>query len=281
MPSWNKVAILGVGLIGGSIGLGLRHRHLAQRVVGHGTNLDELRVAQERGAVDETTPSLKVAVADCDLAVVCTPVASVSQLVERALPHLPKRAVITDVASTKLSIVQAIEQLAETPVPFVGGHPLAGSEQSGPTAANEALFAGRQVILTPTQRTSPEALAEVSKLWEGLGALVTSLSPEEHDRIVAGTSHLPHLLASLLAGKTTDDERKFAATGWADTTRIAAGDPQLWQEILLDNRVALLQQIDEFQALLFRTRQALQNQDLDELTRMLQQGKQNRDALGS
>lgn len=276
---WNTVAIVGVGLIGGSIGLALRRRKLAGEVVGIGRSTGSLRVAKKIGAVDKTTTDLARGVSKADLVIVCTPVKLIAQQVREAAAACPAGSLITDAGSTKAQIVRELEGPLARGVRFVGSHPLAGGEKSGPGEADAKLFVDRLVVLTPTEQAQNGDVSELRDFWTSLGARVIETTPEAHDQALAATSHLPHLLASTLAAATPEDLLPFTASGWADTTRIAAGDPELWTQIFLANRENLLNSLGRFESQLEILKKAVQIKDRELLTTILREAKRNRDAV--
>jgi prephenate dehydrogenase len=283
MPVGQRVAIVGVGLIGGSIGLALRQRGLADEVVGIGRRPAVLDKAVALGALDRGTTNLVEGVVEADLVVVATPVGIIVDVVQ-AVAQLAPRASITDAGSTKLEICQALRPDVDgsglRPGRFVGSHPLAGGHRTGPEHAQADLFVDRTVVVTPEDDTPPGLVQRMTEFWESLGADVTLLSPEEHDRAVAATSHLPHLIASALAAATPEEWLQLAATGWADTTRIAAGDVNLWTQIFSQNRTAVLDALRRFEHQLTGLDKAIAEGDVTDLSARLQEGKRIRDALG-
>ncbi|MGI8979610.1 MAG: prephenate dehydrogenase [Pirellulaceae bacterium] len=285
MAFFDTVAIVGVGLMGGSIGLALRKERMARHVIGIGRRIEQLRQAENRGVVTEVTTDLRQGVASANLVVVCTPVGDVPEFVALAAKACKPETIITDVGSTKAAIVAACDKaLADSKglwASFVGSHPLAGRERTGVEFAREDLFQGRTTVITPTDDTRPEAAAKVEAFWQGLGCKVVRMTPEEHDISIAATSHLPHLIASALAAATPADLLTLTASGWADTTRIASGDIELWRQIFLDNRVNTLKALAPFETVLSELRQALESADGAALARLLQQGKRIRDTVGS
>jgi len=285
MKQWETVAIVGVGLIGGSIGLALRQRNLARRVLGIGRRVSSLRQATKCGAVTETSTDLERAVADADLIVVCTPVADIVAHVLRVADACPATALITDVGSTKAEIVRQLDRAllkkGESRATFVGSHPLAGSEKTGPQFARADLFEGRAVVVTPTRRTPESALKLTESLWTSLGAIVSQKTPQDHDQAVASISHLPHVIASALAANTPTEDLCLAAGGWLDTTRIAAADAELWRQILSDNRRNVLKSLTKFEKVLAKYRRALENDDQNKLLQLLEAGKQHRESVGN
>jgi prephenate dehydrogenase len=285
MQRWNIVAIIGVGLLGGSIGLALRKRKLAKTVVGIGRRKSSLAKALSRRCVNKTTTSLAKGVAGAELIIVCTPVETVAQYAAEAARACAPGAIITDVGSTKGKIVRdadaELAKLTKKHVTFVGSHPLAGSEKTGCEAAQAELFKDRVVIVTPTTKTDPAAVEKVGALWKSLGGKVLHMPPDDHDAVLARTSHLPHLIASVLAASTPGGLVSITGAGWRDTTRIAAGDPELWRQILLANAAHTLSALDDFERVLSWFRSALQAGDGQALAELLQHGKVRRDAVGS
>ncbi|HVX62384.1 MAG TPA: prephenate dehydrogenase [Pirellulales bacterium] len=281
MKQWDTVAIVGVGLIGGSIGLGLRERGLARRVVGIGRRESTLKAARQAGAVTSTTLDLAKGVSNAELVVICTPVGRIVTDVRAASEACPQDCLITDAGSTKAEIVSALEGKSLGRARFIGSHPLAGSEKSGPTAAVGDLFLGKTVIVTPTRATRKQDYTALFAFWTDLGANVVSMSAAAHDRILAATSHLPHLAASALAAATPAADLEFAAGGWLDTTRIAAGDPELWQQIFLANQTHILSALGRYEKSLAALRRALERGDGKKLKELLLQAKRRRDALAS
>ncbi|MEX0792657.1 MAG: prephenate dehydrogenase/arogenate dehydrogenase family protein [Pirellulaceae bacterium] len=282
MPQFKTVAIIGVGLIGGSIGLAIRARHLAERVIGIGQRQTSLDRAVSVGAIDEGTTDLAAGVREAELIVICTPVELIVDLVLQTAAACPQGAIITDAGSTKARIVAEVEKL-ELPgeVRFVGSHPLAGSEKTGPEHAKANLLENRVVVVTPGAHSTEPAEQRVCQFWESLGAKVVQMTPQRHDEAVAYTSHLTHLVASLLAAATPEEFLPVAASGWEDTTRVAAGDVQLWQQIVDSNRSHILKAVGNFERLLNSLRVALETGDDATLVKLLEEGKSRRDIVGS
>lgn len=281
MPRYNVLTIVGVGLIGGSIGLAAKQRGIARIVRGLGRRQASLDRAVMSGAIDEAHLDPQTAVRDADLIVYCTPVDQIAQQALRYAAWCKPNTLVTDAGSTKGTIVAAVETAAPPNIAFVGSHPLAGSEKRGPDHADAELFQGRWTVVTPTPRTNPDALAKVKDFWTALGSRVKEMTPGDHDRALAMTSHVPHLVAAALAGSLPGDVHDLAATGFRDTTRIAAGDPALWTAIFEHNRDAVLSALAAVQNNLDAFRKALTERDWQTLDRLLAQAKKVRDALGS
>ena len=286
MVEYDTVAIIGVGLIGGSIGLALRERKLAQKVIGVGRRQQSLDAARKVGAIDNGVTNLANGVSQAQLIIVATPVDTIAERVIQASVACPAGALITDAGSTKESIVAAVDAgLAgrRSGPRFVGSHPLAGDHRTGPEHARADLFEGRTVIITPTAHTRPAAVTEVGGFWQSLGANVRSMRPAEHDAALAVTSHLPHVAAVALAAVTPSNLLPLTASGWRDTTRVAGGDPALWQAILTANRQHVLDALDLLGQTFATLRQSLEQGDNESLISILETAakrKRERDALG-
>jgi prephenate dehydrogenase len=240
-----RLAVVGVGLLGGSVALGARAQGLAREIVGVGRDRARLDAPLRAGAVDRVTTDLAAGVAEADVVVLAATVLANERLLEALWDVLAPGALVTDVGSTKRGIVGVAERLAgaRPRAAFVGSHPMAGSERSGFAVARADLFRGATVIVTPTDTSEPRAVKGVTALWEALGARVSALDADSHDRVVAAISHLPHVAAWALVDAVERFEPgalAFAARGFRDTTRIAASDPAMWTEILLGNRDAVL-----------------------------------------
>lgn len=277
MPPTQCLAIIGVGLIGGSIGLAARRSGLYAPILGVDADAAALDKAITRGCID-AADELPSAAKRAQIVVVATPVDQIAQHVRLAAAC--GDALITDTGSTKARILDAVIRAGDPPQ-FVPAHPLAGSEKRGAEHARANLFDGRLVILTPTARTTASRIAQASAFWESLGGRLYSMSAEEHDRTLAVTSHLPHLLASALAGLLNPNVTGFAATGFRDTTRLASGDPALWGPIFAENAPHVLAALDLFRNRLDDFRHALDNNDAATIHRLLTEAKGIRDDLGN
>ena len=291
-----RITIWGVGLIGGSLGLALKKNGFRGQRVGLGRNIGRLEKARQYDAADVVTTDITEGLQGSDLVVLCTPVELVPVLVKHIVEGVGSQQpmVLTDVGSTKSVLVETVEaQLREQGADtfsFVGGHPMAGSHETGVGAARATLFENATCIVTPTENTDPDALQQVRNLWEFVGGVPHLLSPETHDLLVGAASHLPHLLASLLTNTVANVETEhhkaldFTATGFRDSTRIAAGSPDLWTGIFTQNRDVLLSLIDDIVENLSEFKTLLQTNDLAEIERVLLEAQviveERRKALG-
>jgi prephenate dehydrogenase len=270
------VAIVGVGLIGGSIGLAVRARRLASEVVGVGRDPGRLDQASRAGAIDRGTTDLGEGVAEADVVVVCTPVSQVAEDVGRVAETAPAHVLVTDAGSAKRQIIDAVERHPPSAAVFVGAHPLTGSERKGVTSARADLFEGRVCVLTPTPRTRPERTGRALAFWTALGCRVVELGPAEHDEILAYTSHLPHALACALASSVPVEWLPLAAGGYRDGTRVAGADSALWTAIFRDNRGPLLKALGTLRERLDAFEYALMNDDEHAIGSWWEQGRRRR-----
>ncbi len=277
-----RITIWGVGLIGGSLGLALKKNGFHGQRVGLGRNIGRLETALARDAVDVITTDLAEGLRETDIVVLCPPVTLVPIFVERIIESVgthQNRIVLTDVGSTKSMMVRAIEAQLQAhgtdTLSFVGGHPMAGSHETGVGAARATLFENATCILTPTENTDPNALKLIENLWKFVGGVPHLLSPETHDLLIGTASHLPHLIASILTNTVANIETKdgnaldFTATGFRDATRIAAGSPDLWTDIFTQNSDVLSSLIDDIIANLTEFKNLLQTDNLAEIERLL------------
>ncbi len=261
----DTLAIVGTGLIGGSFALALKQAGAVREVLGVGRNPARLTVARELGLIDRAVDWAQAGEADCIL--LALPVGETEAVLRRLAPHLKPGAIVTDAGSTKANVVAAARAaLGERFADFVPGHPIAGSEQSGPGAARADLYRGKRVVLTPQADTRADAVATVRALWEAAGAQVETLDPVQHDRIFAAVSHLPHLAAYALVddlARRADGDTffRFAASGFRDFTRIAGSSPEMWRDIALANRAAVLAELDAYVDALQTLRQSIAGQD--------------------
>jgi len=281
MKLFNKVAIIGVGLIGGSIGLAVRKRKVAGEVIGVFRRPSTMRKALKARAVSRGTLDIKEGVRRADLIVIATPVGLIPETVLRAARFAKKGAIITDAGSTKAWIVEKVEKKIGTSASahFVGSHPMAGSEQAGVESARVDLLNGSPCIITKTAKTDRLALKKVSRFWSALGAKVKIMSPKEHDRSVSLVSHLPHIVAFALAGAVPAGELECAAEGFRDTTRIASSDPGLWADIFTTNRKEIAKAAKLFDLYYRDIVKAIKSSRRADVVRLLAKAKSKRDKL--
>jgi prephenate dehydrogenase len=266
-PEFGKVVIFGVGLIGGSFALALKAAGQVEEVVGFGRSLSSLTQALDLGIIDRVGANPGQEVADADLVLIATPVGQMPEIMARIAPYLGPQTVVTDGGSTKEDVVAAARAaFADKLGQFVPAHPIAGAENSGAAAARADLYVGKKVVLTPLPENTVLNVARVRSAWEWCGALIHELAPGEHDRVFAAVSHLPHLLSfalvhDLAVRDNSDLFFSFAASGFRDFTRIAASHPEMWRDVCLANRAALLVELDRYRAQLDELRDALQRGD--------------------
>ena len=279
-----KVVVCGVGLIGGSFALALKAAGAVGEVVGLGRRQASLVAAQQRGVIDRIASDWADALQDADLVFLAMPVGQMLPVMQALVPHLPPDAIVTDGGSTKLDVVAAARiAFGEKIAQFVPGHPIAGAEKSGVEAAQANLFQDKRVVLTPLAENSATRVALVQRAWEACGAQVSQLDAAAHDQVFAAVSHLPHLLAFALVHEfaqraDADQLFGFAAGGFRDFTRIASSHPEMWRDICLANRAALLVELDTYMAELMRTRSLLAEGNAAGLEQMFCTARQRRDA---
>ncbi len=277
-----RLCIIGVGLIGGSLALALKKSGFCQTVIGIGRSAENLELALQKKVIDVASHDFS-AVKGADIVVLATPVGSTEKVCREIAGYLDESAVFTDVGSVKKAIVKQVESaFGKLPPNFVPGHPIAGNENSGAGAAIHDLFTGRRVLLTPAESTSEDALEKVRAMWQAAGALVETMSIEQHDRVLAATSHLPHMLAfglvdSLARQEESEEIFRYAAGGFRDFTRIASSDPVMWRDICLYNREALLGAMDNYQNDLAELRSAIEASDAAALRSIFSRAKAARD----
>jgi prephenate dehydrogenase len=280
-----KLAVVGVGLIGGSLALALKAAEAVGEVIGIGRGLANLEKALELGVVDRITRNPAEGVSEADLVFLATPVMALPQVAAEVLPHMKRGAVLTDGGSVKEAVVRAIEPLLPEGVHFVPGHPIAGTERSGADAAFASLYQGRRCILTPTEKTSSGALELVRQVWETAGSDVVEMPVDKHDRILAAISHLPHMVAYSLVNAVSSYDRyeenilEYSAGGFRDFTRIASSDPVMWRDIAMTNREALLEMMDHFESFFAERKEDILSGDGSRLFEFFQRSKKNRDAI--
>ncbi len=282
-PSWSprRVAILGVGLLGGSFALAIRSRYPQAVVIGVSRSPASRDAAVRRDAVHETTDDARIACQQADLVVLATPVDRIAALAITAAGVCSEHALITDLGSTKAGIVASIHQHPLASAKYVGSHPIAGSEKTGAEHARASLFESRPVVLTPVDATDPSRLGRAARLWQSIGARVSVMTPEDHDSAMASISHVPHLFASTLANLLDDPSKALVGSGWLDITRVASGDPEMWTAICQENRAAIIAALDQAAEALQQFRDAIIAGDDQRLYELLATAKQCRDAIGS
>ncbi|MFC1703643.1 prephenate dehydrogenase [Candidatus Omnitrophota bacterium] len=276
---FNRVSIIGVGLIGGSLGMAIKKQKVAKEVIGFARRKQTIREALKKKAIDRGTLQLSQAVSNADLVIFATPVDTIIRLAPLALKNLKKGCIVTDVGSCKNKIVQAIEKRIPTGIHFVGSHPLAGSEKKGVRFAGADLYKNSVCILTPTNTTNQSAFKRIKKFWMKLGARTHSLSPSRHDRILAYISHLPHMLAFSLVAAVPEEYFHFASGGMRDTSRIAASDAAIWRDIFIANKKEVKKALKVFRAELSDLERMISSRNRSRLTKKLLNAKIKREKL--
>ena len=280
---FRKITIVGVGLLGGSIGLAARRRRLAGEVAGFVRRAASLKDCEKAGAVDFATTDLLAAVSNADLIILCTPLAQMRSLAQQILPALKHGAIVTDVGSVKAGVVRELESIiAKAGAHFIGSHPMAGGEKMGVLAARADLFECAVNVLTPTKKSNSAAVRKLERFWKSLGARTVRMDAAQHDLLVSRTSHLPHVTAAALANLVLNPaqpktQAALCATGFRDTTRIASGSPEMWRDIALANRKNLCRSVDTFMAELKKLQVALKTGDAKKVESFFATAKSRRD----
>ena len=280
---FRKITIVGVGLLGGSIGLAARRQGLAGEIAGYVRSEKGVADCEKSGATDYATTDLLAAVSKSDLVILCTPLAQMRSLVERFLPALKSGAIVTDVGSVKADVVRELESLIKKAgAHFIGSHPMAGAEKTGVVAARANLFEKAVCVLTPGKKTDASAVRKLERFWKSLGARVLKLEAAQHDELVSRSSHLPHVVAAALAGlvldpKASKQQAALCATGFRDTTRIASGSPEMWRDIALANRKNIARSVDAFVAELKKFQTAVRASDAKGIEKFFSTAKMRRD----
>ena len=282
--SFKKIVIFGVGLIGGSFALALRKAGAVSEVVGFGRSAATLEQARQLGILDRIGDNVAREVRDADLVLLATPVAQMAEIFARIAPHLGAHTLVTDGGSTKSDVVAAARaNLGNKIGQFIPAHPIAGAEKSGAAAAQADLYQGKKVVLTPLPENSEESVLRVRKAWELCGANVSELTAQQHDEVFAAVSHLPHLLSFALVHDLAQRDNRdqllsFAASGFRDFTRIAASSPEMWRDICLANRDAMMRELQQYAAELYVLHQALENNDAAKLEEVFSLAREVRSA---
>ncbi len=272
MPIYRRVALLGLGLIAGSMALAMRRGGLAGEITGTARSAETRAIAKELGLCDRVYDTAAEAVAGADLVVLAVPIGAMGALAAEIAPHLEPGATVTDVGSVKRAVIEAVAPHIPEAVHFIPGHPLAGTEHSGPRSGFAELFDNRWCILTPAEDADPQAVDRLRRLWEAMGAHIDCMDAAHHDLVLAVTSHTPHLIAYTMVGvaddlrRVTDSEViKYSAAGFRDFTRIAASDPTMWRDVFLTNKDATLEILGRFTEELFALQRAIRTGDGDHL----------------
>jgi prephenate dehydrogenase len=278
----NKITIIGVGLIGGSLAKAIKENGLAKVVFGFGRNSDRLKMAQKTNVIDQYSTTLEEAINESDIVVIATPVGSFKEILSEIKPFLTGKIIITDVGSTKTNIVSMVNQtLGEYSNCFIPAHPIAGKEKSGFEASEPNLFINKKVIITPLEANSSDSIKLVQKMWENIGADVDFMSPESHDELLGMTSHLPHMLAFSLVNYLISKNPSasiYAAGGFKDFSRIASGDNVMWRDICIQNRDQIISHIKGYQKTLDSLVEAIENENRDKLDLLFTNAKKTRDS---
>lgn len=285
MPLIKRLAVIGVGLIGGSLARALREKGEVGEIVGIGRGAANLLRAVELGVIDRFEHDLRAGVADADMVFIATPVCTIADVVATIAPVLAAGCVVTDGGSVKEEITRCCEALLPAHAYFVGGHPIAGTEKSGVDASFATLYQGRRCIITPTARTDDRALATVTKMWQIVGSEVVVMDPEKHDKVVAAISHLPHMVAYSLVNAVGDyrgcneNILKYSAGGFRDFTRIASSDPVMWRDIAVQNKAALLEMMDFYAAVYAGLRSMIEHADAEGLEKFFEHSRNHRESI--
>lgn len=276
---FRKVTIIGVGLMGGSLGMALKKHKLAREVIGLSQKQSSLLQAVKSKAIDTATTDIPKAIRNSDLVILATPVQSIIKIFHTINPHLKRGCIITDLGSAKLEITEASEKILANFNYFIGSHPLVGSEKVGIENARDDLFDSANCILTPTKQTHSSAQDKVKKMWEKLGAKVSVMTPQEHDKVLGAISHLPHLLSFALMNILPKDCIPYATQSLKDSTRIAASSPQMWNDIFISNSKNVLSALDDLITELAYFRKIIIDKDEKALLSAISKAKDSRDNL--
>ncbi len=278
---FEKICIVGVGLIGGSLAKSLKQEKLAGKITGYGRSEERLELARNLGVIDDYTLDLKDAVLDSDLVVLATPIKEMPPIATIISPFLGKHTIVTDVGSVKGWVVEQLERILPQKNHFVPAHPIAGSEKSGVQFAREDLFRGAKCVLTPSNNTDQRAMEIVEEVWKRTGTITIKMTPAEHDNLMAAVSHLPHVIAYALVGTVGSSAIDLCGGGFLDTTRIALSDPVLWRDICLINKKMLINHLDSFVGSLNKIRQCLIEENQEQLESEFQAARTIRNKVKS
>ncbi len=281
----NHLCVIGVGLIGGSLALALKKSACVKQVTGLGRSIENLQKAKELGIIDQYETDYAKAISQADMVFVAVPVSAMADVFKKIQPCLNKQAIVTDGGSAKQAVIDVATEALGTKInQFIPGHPIAGTEQSGAEAAFGSLYTDRRVILTPIKENSVEDIKKVRDMWKKTGAEVDEMEAHHHDLVLAGTSHLPHVLAFALVDclnnvDDVDEIFKYAAGGFRDFTRIASSDPVMWRDICVNNSEAILAMMQNYQQEIDNLKKAIENSNSDELLEIFSNAKKARDTF--
>jgi prephenate dehydrogenase len=278
----NKITIIGVGLIGGSLGRAIKERNLAKVVFGYGRDQSRLEEAQKSNVIDSFSTNIKEAIDDANIVVIATPVGTFKDILGQIKPLISSNVIITDVGSTKSDIVNIVNDvLKDKSSCFIPAHPIAGKERSGFEVSDSSLYDGKKVIITPQEANSPESIDVINQLWTNVGADVDFMSAESHDNLLGMTSHLPHMLAFSLVNYLVDQNPNasiYAGGGFKDFSRIASGDAVMWRDICLQNKNQIMSHLKGYQSTLDDLLEAINDEDSDKLGQLFTTAKKTRDS---
>ena len=278
----NKITIIGVGLIGGSLALALKERNLAKVVFGYGRDQSRLEVAQKSNVIDAFSTNIKEAIDDANIVVIATPVGTFKDILDQIEPLISSNVIITDVGSTKSDIVNIVNDvLKDNSSCFIPAHPIAGKERSGFEVSDSKLYDGKKVIITPQETNSPESIDVIDQMWKNVGADVDFMSAESHDNLLGMTSHLPHMLAFSLVNYLVDQNPNasiYAGGGFKDFSRIASGDAVMWRDICLQNKNQIMSHLKGYQSTLDDLLKAINDEDSEKLGQLFTTAKKTRDS---
>jgi len=277
-----KICIIGIGLIGGSLAKAIKKTHQSEIVFGYGRNSSRLEKAKKSNVIDQYSTDIGVALDGANIVIIATPVGSYESILEEMKPHIAEDMVISDVGSTKVSVVEAVKAVFDDVLDnFIPAHPIAGKEKSGFEVSDADLFINKKVIITPLENNNPESIKMLKKMWEGVGAEVDFMTPKSHDDLLGMTSHLPHMLAFSLVNYLISQHPEasvYAAGGFKDFSRIASGDAIMWRDICLHNRDAIIAHIKRYQESLDTLVDAIDSQNKEQLELLFREAKNTRDS---
>ena len=283
---FNQISVIGLGLIGSSFSIAIKKNKVANKVVGYSRSNSTRIAAKKLNLVDTVANTLITSVRGSDLIIICTPLSTYPKIIKEIMPHLEKNSIVTDVGSAKSTTINEVSGLFSKFIEFIPAHPIAGTEQSGPYAGFPELFIGRWCIITPLKKNKPSSVNKIKVLWKLLGSKVDIMSPERHDRVMAITSHLPHLIAYNIVSTAADLETvtkqeiiKYSASGFRDFTRIASSDPVMWRDIFLKNKDAVLEMIGRFSEDLSALQKAVRWEDSKTLHKMFSRTRKIREKI--